>query len=361
MKYRVYIIKRLLLLFPTLFGMSIFTFYFYIYYMNYNINNPPTFIGGGASKVTPQQRQAIRHLLGLDQPIYIQYVQYLYKFFIKFNWGSSLSFGFDPVLQILEDRFAATAELIVLALVTGLITGIPIGISSVLKNNESFNDRSRVPALLNISLPIFWVGMMLQVLLSGMNNIFPFLPSFPIYGEYNVKKFSTPHSILFGKLPATGFLIIDSIANLQFNLFINVLMHLFLPMIVLSLILIPFISKITKTAIIELRQKDILLAKNQPLNERILIYKQVFKNACLPILTLTGLIFAGLLTGDILIELVFNWPGIGLVAAASNTNVNFNSLNGFVLLVSPIFVFCLFIIDLFNAYRDPEIRTEQKV
>lgn len=353
MKYRDYIIKRLLLLFPVMFGVSVFTFAISI-----TVSDPVfAYLGGGAQKVTAAQRKAIAHLLGLDQPWYVQYIIYLQRVFLHFDWGYSTSFGFTPVLTLLSTRFPATVELAITALIIAIAVGIPLGIISAIRQDKPADHVSRIFALLGVSMPVFWFGIMLQVFLVGLNTSFPFLPTFPIHNRYNTILYVPPTRILFGILPATGFLTIDTLLSFQFNFFIDVLMHLFPPALVLSLILMAVLSRMTRMSMIEVMRQDyILLAKSKGLKERVIIYRHAFRNALLPTLTIAGLLLAGLLTGAVLTEDVFSWPGIGSVAAAAITRLDVNALQGFVILTAILYVLSNLLIDLLYGYIDPRIR-----
>ena len=353
MKYRDYIIKRLLLLFPVIFGVSVFTFAISI-----TVTDPVySYLGGGAQKVSPQQREAIRILLGLNQPWYIQYEKYVERIFFHFDWGRSTAFGNTTVLKLLSQRFPATVELAISALLIAVGIGIPLGIISAIRQDRPADHVSRIFALVGVSMPVFWFGIMLQVFLVGINNAFPFLPTFPIHDRYNYVLYNPPTRILFGILPATGFLTIDSLLSFQFNFFVDVIMHLFPPALVLSIILMAILSRMTRMSMIEVMRQDyILLAKSKGLKERVIIYRHAFRNALLPTLTIAGLLLAGLLTGAVLTEDVFAWPGIGSVAAAAITRLDINSLQGFVILTAILYVLSNLVIDLLYGYIDPRIR-----
>jgi peptide/nickel transport system permease protein len=209
-------------------------------------------------------------------------------------------------------------------------------------------------------MPIFWFGIMLQVFISTMNNSFTFLPNLPYHERVNSLVFGPtqmPKSILFGALPPTGFFTIDSLLSFKFNLFIDVIAHLISPAFVLSLGLMAILSRMTRMAMVEvLRQDYILLAKSKGLRERIILYRHAFRNALLPTLTVAGLALAGLLTGAVLTETVFDWPGIGTVAANAILRLDLAALQGFVILTAILYVLSNLAVDLLYGFIDPRIR-----
>ena len=356
MKYRDYVIKRLLLLFPVVLGVSVMTFAISI-----SFADPVyAYLGGGAIHVGAAQRAQIRHQLGLDQPWYIQYLRYVDRVFLHFDWGRSTAFGGQPVLYILSTRFPATIELAITALIIGIAVGIPLGIISAIKQDKVADHVSRLFALSGVSMPVFWFGIMLQVFIVNFNTAFPFIPRLPFHDRYNSVAFGTTypvHSILFGILPSTGLLTIDSLLSFKFNLFIDAVFHLIPPAIVLSLITMAVLSRMTRMSMVEvLRQDYILLAKSKGLRERVIIYRHAFRNALLPTLTVAGILLAGLLTGAVLTVDVFSWPGIGSVAAQAIILLDIASLQGFVILTAVLYVLSNLAIDLLYGFIDPRIR-----
>lgn len=353
MKYRDYVIKRLLLLIPVIFGVSILT-----YALSYTVENPVySYLGTSVTKLSKPKIAEITNTLGLKEPWYIQYLKYVQRIFLKGDWGVSNVNANQPILQLLSYRFPATVELAIMAMFIGVIVGIPLGIISAIRQNKSADHVARVFALSGVSMPIFWFGILLQIFISDLNNTFSFLPNLPYSGRYDITKFTPPTKILFGLLPATGFYTIDGLLSFHFFFLLDVILHLIPPAIVLSLSVIAILSRMTRMSMVEvLRQDYILLAKSKGLNERVILYRHAFRNAILPTLTIAGLALAGLLTGAVLTEDVFNWPGIGLTAAQSIINLDLAALQGFVILTAFIYVISNLLIDLFYGLIDPRIR-----
>lgn len=351
MKYRDYVIKRLLLLVPVVFGVSLLTFAISI-----SVADPVlAYLGQNGAKIPPKEREAIAHRLGLDQAWYIQYVKYVQRM-LSGDWGYSTS-AKGPVLPLLETHFPATVELGLTALIIGVSFGIPLGIISAVRQDKPADHISRIFALTGVSIPVFWFGLMLQVLLFQLNASFPFLPQLPRQFRISNPPFTKPTTILFGMLPATGLLTIDSLLNFKFNLFVNVIFHLLPPGVTLSLGLMAILSRMTRMSMVEVMRQDfILLAKSKGLRERVIIYKHAFRNAMLPTLTIAGIALAGLLTGAVLTEDVFAWPGIGQIAGNALISLDIASLQGFVILTAVLYVLSNLVIDLLYGFLDPRIR-----
>lgn len=351
MKYRDYVIKRLLLLFPVVFGVSLLTFAISI-----SVADPVlAYLGQNATKIPADTRAKIAHRLGFDQPWWVQYLKYMERL-LNGDWGFSTS-SKGPVLPLLASHFPATVELALTAVVIGVSIGIPLGIISAIRQDKAADHVSRIFALTGVSIPVFWFGLMLQVFLYTLNASFPFLPILPRQFRITSPPYSAPTTILFGTLPATGLLLVDTLLSGQFSMFVDVFMHLIPPGITLSLGLMAILSRMTRMSMVEvLRQDYILLAKSKGLRERVIIYKHAFRNALLPTLTVAGIALAGLLTGAVLTEDVFAWPGIGQIAGKALINLDIGSLQGVVILTAVLYVISNLAIDLLYGFIDPRIR-----
>jgi peptide/nickel transport system permease protein len=353
MKFRDYVIKRLLLLIPVLFGVTILT-----YVLSFSVGDPiASYVGARQDRLTPEFLQRYREQLGLNEPIWIQYLKYVERLF-RGDWGYSPTFAKRPVLEILRDRFPATVELAIFATVIALSIGIPLGIVSAVRQDKLPDHLSRIFALSGVSIPIFWLALMLQVLVITINQTFPFLPEIPYYERYNVNKYiTTPKTTLFGTIPATGFLILDSFFAPNLDLFIDAVAHVMLPSFVLSWATMAILQRMTRMSMVEtLRQDYILLAKSKGLRERVIIYKHALRNAIIPTLTVAGLALAGLLGGAVLTETIFSWPGIGFVAARAVLGLDLAAIQGFTILSAIIYVVSNLVVDILYAYIDPRIR-----
>jgi peptide/nickel transport system permease protein len=356
LKFRDYVVKRLLLLIPVIIGVSLLS-----YVLAFHVGDPiASYVGTRQDRLSQADIDRYRHSLGLDGEWYEAYFRYVGRL-LQGDWGVSPTFLKQPVLKILQDRFPATVELAIASVIIALLAGIPLGIISAVKQDKFADHLSRLFALSGVSIPIFWLALMMQVAVVMFNNAFPFLPPIPYYERYNVSHYFKfgypPTTILGGTLPATGFLMIDGLLNLDFNFFLDSVAHLLLPSLALSWAAMAVLQRMTRMSMVEtLRQDYILLAKSKGLKERTIIYRHALRNAIIPTLTVAGLVLAGLLGGAVLTETVFDWPGIGSVAAQAVFNLDLSTIQGFVILSAIIYVSSNLIVDLLYAFIDPRIR-----
>ena len=357
MKFRDYIIKRLLLLIPVIIGVSIMSFVLAFY-----IGDPlAPYISAGNNRVGLINFTQLRILHGLaypdgtPKPWYVLYFEYINRL-IHGDWGTTgVTSGSKPVLGELLQRFPATVELAVIAMFFAIIIGLPVGIISAIKKDKWEDQTSRFLALTGVSMPVFWLGLMLQLVIVNVN--ISFNQNFPINFRYNVNKYpSYPISSIYG-LPPTHFLLVDSLVTLNFSVFIDALLHIITPAFVLSWVSMAILARMTRMSMLETMKQDfILLAKSKGLKERVIIYRHALRNALIPTLTIAGLALAGLMTGAVLTETVFAWPGIGKFAADASETLDLPSIQGFVILSALIYVFSNLLVDLLYAYIDPRIR-----
>ncbi|PWI47757.1 peptide ABC transporter permease [Candidatus Heimdallarchaeota archaeon B3_Heim] len=399
MKLRDYAIKRLLLLIPVMFGVSIMSFI-----LSNSIGDPiASYIGEDQDRLTEARIQLLTEQLGLDQPLHIQYIRYLQRLWPLEtpeltnigSWylrppdlGVSASFRPPlPVLDVIITRFPATAELAIFSMIFAVVIGIPLGIVSATRKDQLPDQISRITALSGVSMPIFWLGLMLQVLIFNSNMIFEDLGlgiKMPYHERYNVNKFFAKEDNILGAvvgllnllpfldlgpIPTTGFYLIDNLLYLpagvpalesilvSLELFIDALIHIFPPAFCLAWVQMALITRMTRMAMIEtMRQDFILLAKSKGLSERVIIYRHALKNALIPTLTIAGLSLAGLLTGTVLTETVFDWPGIGRWAVTAVSNLDIAAIQGFVMVTALIYVLSNLLVDILYAFVDPRIR-----
>lgn len=368
MKYKEYVIKRLILLIPVMFGVSLLSFV-----LSNAVGDPiASYVGQSDDKISPERMEVLRVQLGLDQPWYVQYSRYLGRLF-QGDLGESASYNPPlPVLEVIVIRFPATAELSVFSLIIAILVGIPLGIISAIKKDKVPDHMSRIAALSGVSMPIFWLGLMLQVLLFNVNGILENSDigfQFPYHERWTRNDYPQPTSILFGMVPASGFMLLDSILFLptdtplfdsvstSFLMFIDVLLHLFPPAFCLSWLQMALFTRMTRMSMLEtMRQDYILLAKSKGLTERIIIYRHALRNAIIPTLTVAGLSLAGLLTGTVLTETVFSWPGLGRWAVNAVANLDLAAIQGFVLVAAVLYVLSNLGVDLLYGFIDPRIR-----
>jgi len=329
-----FIIKRFIMLIPILVGVSLITFLL----TNIIPGDPAQMLAG--EKATKEEVEALRKKLGLNDPIYIQYGRYLNKL-LHLDLGYSL-FKHKPVIEEITQRFMATLELTTFAMLFAFTVGVVLGVISATKRNSAFDHIARIWATLGISTPIFWLGVMLQLIFSLYLGWFPFSARMGVFTKLN--KF-------------TGLLILDSLIARNIPALLDVIKHLTLPVITLGMVQTTLISRITRSSMLEVLSQDyIRTARSKGLAERIVVFKHALKNALIPVVTVGGLNFAKLLGGAVLTETVYAWPGLGQYLWFSITYRDFPAVQGCVLTYAVIFVFINLVIDILYMYIDPRIK-----
>jgi peptide/nickel transport system permease protein len=295
-------------------------------------------------KATAEDAEKLKHTLGLDQPIPIQYFKYL-RDVLRGDWGFSLSTK-QPVLTEIANRLPATLELIFVAIGFASIVGILLGIFAA-RHRGSFRDGViRFFSIAGVSVPAFWLGLLLQLLFVGR------LHWFPATGEFDPElKFINPiHKI-------TGFPIFDSIITGNFDATANGLKHIVLPALTLSAYSLGLISRMVRANLLEVLSQDyIKVSRAYGLSEKVIVFRLALRNALPPIITVIGLSTAYLLTGTFFVEQVYNWPGIGSFAANSLLSVDYPAIMGITLLGAAGYLTINFIVDLIQAKLDPRVR-----
>ena len=329
-----YILKRILMVIPVLLGVTIIIFFI----TRVLASDPaPVVLGEHA---TAEAMAAWRADYGLDDPIWMQYVNFLVSA-IQGDLGTSY-YTHTPVASELAARFPATAELALCAIIVASICGIALGVLAAVKKNKLADNASMVLALIGVSMPVFWSGILLILLFSATLHI---LPS------------SGRVTPLLQPTGGTGFFIFDTIAKGDFEALGDVLVHLVLPTVTLSLYSMAIITRMTRSSMLETLNADyIRTARAKGLAKRSVNVKQALRNAMLPVSTVIGLQLGSLLGGALLTETVFAWPGIGKFAVDCVLKSDFPVVQGVVLLVAVIFVFMNLLFDIIYAWLDPRIK-----
>lgn len=286
-----YVLRRLLGLVPVLFGITLLVFLF----LQLIPGDPAQAILG--ERGTPEQLAALREKLGLNKPLYVQYLTFV-KNILTGDLGTS-AVSTIPVAEELKRRWPATFELALAATLVAVIFGIPVGILAAVRKNSLLDTLSMSLSLVGVSMPVFWLGLLL-VYLFAVN-----LHWLPTGG-----RLSTDLAIDFR--PITGFLVLDGMLALKPEVLMDALRHLILPALTLGTIPLAILTRITRSAMLEVLSQDyVRTARAKGLAERQVILKHALKNALLPVVTIVGLQFGTLLGGAILTETIFSWPGIG--------------------------------------------------
>jgi peptide/nickel transport system permease protein len=328
-----YILRRLLLAIPVLIGVT-----FVAYAMLLLTGDPTGALAG--EHATPELRARIRERYGLDDPIYIQYGRFLSQI-SQGDLGTSIMTK-SPVANELRQFMPATIELALAAMTIAVIVGLPLGVIAGYKHNSFVDLNTTVLALVGVSMPIFWLALML-LWVFGLK-----LGWFPTSGRIDP---STELNTI------TNLYVLDSILTLNFEALKSSLHHLALPAIALATIPTAFIARITRSSMLDvLNAEYIRTARAKGVLEFTVVNRHALKNAMLPVITVIGLQTGFLLAGAILTETIFAWPGMGRWIVNAIVARNFPVVQAGVLVFAIIFVFVNIIVDISYAWFDPRIR-----
>jgi peptide/nickel transport system permease protein len=329
-----FIVRRLLLLVPILLGLSILVFG----WVRALPGSPAqTLLGEHA---TPQAVEQIRHQYGLDKPLPIQYWDYV-KTVSSGNLGTSIR-SYRPVSYEIQHRFPATIELALGAMIFAIGIGIPLGFFAAKKYGSLFDQASLIGSLIGISIPIFFLGLIMKYIFAVR------LGWLPSIGREDV---------LATRAHPTNLFILDSIITGNPGAFWDAVKHLILPSIALGSIPLAIVTRITRAAVLDVQHEDYVRtarAKGLPPNE--VDRRHVLRNALLPISTIIGLQTGLLLSGAVLTETVFQWPGIGSWLTQAIPNRDYPVLQGGILFVAIVFVLVNLVVDISYAIINPRIR-----
>jgi peptide/nickel transport system permease protein len=338
MKLGYYVARRIIAMLIVLLGVSIITFS-----ITRVVPSDPARLWVG-SRATEQQIEQARHELGLDRPLYVQYLIYLSDL-LHGDLGVSMH-SRRPVVEDIRDYFPATFELTNLAMILAVAIGLPMGIVSATKRNTGTDHAVRVFSLWGVSMPVFWLGLLLQLFLSSTLHILPTTGRVdPIVGLQSPLR------------TITGMYTVDSLLTGNFPVFISALQHMIMPAFALSCSCVVMITRITRSSMLEvLRQDYIRTARSNGLAERTVIYKHALKNALIPTVTVAGLTYGFLLGGSVLVESIFDYPGIGLYAVGSTLLIDYPAIMGVTLLLALVYSVVNLAVDILYAFLDPRIR-----
>lgn len=328
-----FIIRRTLVVIPTLLGITIIIFMM----LAITPGDPAELLLG--ERATKESLEAMREYLGLNKPLYVQYGMFL-KRVAKFDLGETIWTRQKVWIEIME-RFPATIELTLAAMIISTFFGVLLGILSATKQYSWFDYASMLGSLFGVSMPVFWLGLMLMLIFSLSLGLFP------MSGRLGVDTDLTVITNLF---------VLDSILTGNWPALKDALMHLALPAIALSTIPLAIVARMTRSSMLEvLRQDYIKTARAKGLSEVKIVLKHALRNGLIPVVTVVGLEFGLLLGGAILTETVFAWPGIGKWLFDGVVKRDYMVIQGGTLLVATVFVFINLIVDVLYAIINPRI------
>ena len=277
--------------------------------------------------------------LGLDKPLIVQFFYYL-RDVVQGDFGTSLRTGF-PVSGDLIRVFPATMELATLGTLIGVILGVPLGVLAAVKRGTWIDQFARVIALIGYSMPIFWLGLIGLLVLYGILGWVGGPGRLDIYYEDIVPT-------------VTGMILIDSALDGNWNIFQNAISHIILPASLLGYYSLAYISRMTRSFMLEQMSAEyVITARVKGLSEREVIWKHVFSNIKVQLITVIALSYAGLLEGSVLTEIIFAWPGIGSYITTSLLSADMNAVMGGTVVVGLVFVCLNIFSDLLYKFFDP--------
>jgi peptide/nickel transport system permease protein len=283
---------------------------------------------------------AAREKWGLDQPIYLQYFNYLIVL-LQGDLGMSFKYG-DPVVTVIASRMPATIELAVAAMMISISIAMPLGALAGARPNSWLDNIGSSIGFLGISMPGFWLGLILILFLSGTLHL---LPS------------SGRDSFGMADAPITGIYLLDSLINMDSDQMIDAITHLAMPALALGINMVGMLMRVTRSSMIEIMHEDFITtarAKGAP--EPRVLWLHGMRNALIPVLTVVGLELGTLLSGSVIVETVFAWPGTGSLLISAINSRDYPLVIGTILAYTMVFVVINFAIDLIYPLVDPRIR-----
>jgi peptide/nickel transport system permease protein len=329
-----FLARRALLLLFVVWGISLVTFVL----ARLVPSDPAQLIAG--PRAGPEAVAVVRHDYGLDRPLVEQYLRYMGGL-LRGDLGRSFS-SKRPVADDLRAFLPATVELTLASLLIAVLLGIPIGLLAAVRRNSGIDYAGRGLATLGLSLPPFWIGLLAQlVFYSGLTLL-------PIGGRLS-QDIAAPPTI-------TGLYTVDALLSGQGRSFVDALWHLVLPAIVLSFGTTAVFVRLMRTALLEvLAQEYVRTARAKGLSERLVVMRHALRNALLPVLTIGGLQLGLLLSGALLVESIFSWPGIGRYTAQAIISSDYNGIMGVTIVLAVIYLLINTVVDLLYAWLDPRI------
>ncbi len=334
-----YILRRLLLAIPMLFGITLVLFILY----NLTQVDPIVMIVGERQLNNPQIVDAAREQWGLNRPAWEQYLTYIGNYL-----HGDLGMSFLTHRSVIDDLrlyLPATAELGVVALLFAIGIGVPAGILAGVRRGSLFDRVAWAVSLLNASLPPFWTGLILLFFL------YYHLGLLPGPGRLDPRMTAPP--------TVTGLYMMDSLIVGNWTTFWSALRHLILPAFILGSFTLAIVMRVTRAAIIdEMHNEYIRTARSKGLSERKVVISHALRNVLIPLVTILGLAFAGLLSGAVMTETIFDWPGIGTYLVKAASALDYPAIQGGTLLIAIIYILMNLVVDVLYGFLDPRVRYE---
>ncbi len=336
MRFGRYLLRRLILVGPTLLGVLFITFALTRIIPGNPVDRMVGFF------VSDERRAEIMREYGFDQPYYVQFLQYVGGL-LHGDLGTSFLTS-RPVLNDLGQRFPATLELTLFAMSFAIVVGISLGIASAVWKDSWIDHLGRVLSVLGVSMPVFWFGLVLLYLLFFKLEIVP-----PPMGRLEFTVLAPP--------TITGLLTIDALVTSNLPAFWSGLRTLVLPAFVLGFAAMAPLARMARSGMVEALESDyVRAARALGLSARTVIGRHALKNALLPVITMIAVVFGYQLGGVVLIESIFAWPGLGQYAFNAVANMDFPAIQGFILYAATMYILLFLIVDILYAVLDPRVR-----
>jgi len=354
-----FITRRTMLAIPVLLGIIVVVFFL----IRAIPGDPCTSMLG--ERATEEACERFDAANGLNDPIWVQLGIYM-KNVMTFNLGESVRFS-RPVTQLLIERLPLTIELAFSALTIAVAVGVPMGILAARKHNTAIDSATMAFANVGVSMPVFWLGLMLAYVFALVLKDTPF--ALPPSGRLTAGVFSVPYYEVWGwNLEEGGFwfsvnefisnfYIFNTLITAQWAVFWDAIRHMILPAIALATIPLAIIARITRSSLLEVMSNDyIRTARAKGASETRVVRHHALQNALLPVVTIIGLSLGGLLGGAVLTETVFGLAGVGTALFDAITGRDYAVVQGFTVIIAGGYVFVNLLVDLSYGYLDPRIR-----
>ncbi len=331
-----YLLKRAALTLPTFIALMFVTFT-----MIRLVPGDPIEVRRGERGISPERLDELRHEMGLDQPVWKQFLDYVWAL-LHGDFGTSIV-SKTPITTEFFTLFPATVELTLCAMLFAILIGVPAGVVAAAKRGSFYDQSMMGVALVGYSMPLFWWGLMLILLMSNTLHLTP------VSGRVDLVKFYYQ--------PVTGFFLIDSLLSGQKGAFLDVVRHLILPTIVLGTIPLGAIARMTRSSMLEVLEEDyVRTARAKGLSVFRVVGFHALRNALIPVVTMIGVQLSFLLAGAVLTETIFSWPGVGNWLIHSIERRDYPALQGGIMLVASLVIVLNFIMDMLYSLINPRIR-----
>jgi dipeptide transport system permease protein len=331
-----FLLRRAALTLPTFFALMFVTFVAIRL-----VPGDPVEVRTGERGISPERLAQFRHELGLDRPIWQQFLDYVWNL-LHGDFGTSIVTN-ERVLTEFFALFPATLELSFFAMVFAVGIGIPAGVIAALKRGSIFDQTLMGLSLTGFSMPIFWWGLLLIMLVSERLGLTP------VSGRIDLIKYYFE--------PVTGFMLIDALLSGQKGAFLSALHHLVLPAIVLGTVPLATLARMTRSSMLEVLSEDyVRTARAKGLSPFRVIGLHALRNALIPVVTIVGLQIGSLMAGAVLTETIFSWPGVGKWLIESIGRRDYPALQGGILLISSIVIIVNLTVDVLYGSINPRIR-----